>query len=105
MDFKSMLIGALGTALLFVSLGAGVNNSETATPTSIDEDLIITADELAQYESYRLGGASVIDGYIYQVVEIQSVYTWRNNMALNPAATEQKYTYPFRLIACHKEAR
>jgi len=29
MDFKSMLIGGLGTALLFVSIGAGVQSEPT----------------------------------------------------------------------------
>ena len=28
MDFKSLLIGALGSALLFVSVGAGIDNHE-----------------------------------------------------------------------------
>ena len=28
MDFKSLLIGALGSALLFVSVGAGIDNQK-----------------------------------------------------------------------------
>ena len=31
MDKKSILIGALGAALLFVSIGAGINSSEQTT--------------------------------------------------------------------------
>jgi len=30
MDYKSLLIGALGSALLFVSVGAGINENESS---------------------------------------------------------------------------
>lgn len=95
MDFKSILIGGLGTALLFVSMGATSNTSENTTPITFDESMIITLDELQKYESYRLGGATSVGGTIYQVVEIESKVT----------IDEFVVPYEFRLIQCSALAR
>ena len=95
MDFKSMLIGGLGTALLFVSMGATSNTSENTTPITFDESMIITLDELHKYESYRLGGAAVFEGNFYQVVEIESTWTIQG----------LDIPHAFRLIDCAPQAR
>jgi hypothetical protein len=70
MDFKSILIGALSTALLFVSLGAsnGKTNSINPTPPSL-ETTESTKDIL------RLGGAVLDDnGNVWQVCYGKSPY-------------------------------
>ena len=95
MDFKSMLIGGLGTALLVVSMGATSNTSENKTPITFDESMIITLEDLGKYESYRLGGATSVGGRIYQVVEIESKVT----------LDEFVVPYEFRLIQCNELAR
>ena len=63
MDFKSILIGALSTALLFVSLGAsnGKTNSINPTPPSLE-----TTESTNDIHS--LGGAVLDDnGNVWQV--------------------------------------
>ena len=89
-----MLIGGLGTALLFVSIGATSSNSENTSPVTFDESMIITLDELKDYESYRLGGAAVFEGDFYQVVEIESTLTIQGI----------EIKFPFRLIKCQSRA-
>ena len=93
MDFKSILTGAIGSALLFTSVGATIDDTKHAKSASIDENLLITTDELQQYRSYRLGGASVIDGTLYQVVELESTHPQMPSIS-----------YPFRLIRCNRQA-
>jgi hypothetical protein len=63
MDFKSILIGALSTALLFVSLGAsnGKTNSINPTPPSLE------TTESTFNDITRLGGAVLDGGNIWQV--------------------------------------
>ena len=77
MDFKSILIGALSTALLFVSLGAsnGKTNSINPTPPSLETTESTTRDMSdidfypEQYHDIHSLGGAVLDsnGNVWQV--------------------------------------
>ncbi len=68
MDFKSILIGALSTALLFITMGASDSKNNSPIPALEISDLPATDWYDDPKGEFDLGGAVYADGKVYQVI-------------------------------------